>query len=71
LSSFHACSVSSERRTEWTNRPESPAGAGLYETNISPARTKVGKKKKKERGKKRKKEEPNLLSRWKEMGSAQ
>lgn len=70
MSSFHACSVSSERRTERANRPESPAGAGLCETNISPARTKVGKKKKKERGK-RKKKEPNLLSRWKEMGSAQ
>lgn len=69
LSSFHARSVSSERRTEWANRPESPAGAGLCETNISLARTKVGKKKKKERGKEKKK--PNLLSRWKEMGSAQ
>lgn len=60
LSSFHARSVSSERRTERANRPESPAGAGLCETNISLARTKVGKKKKKERGKEKKKRAKSL-----------
>lgn len=42
LSAFCARSVSSERNRGRTNRPESPAGAGLYQTNISPSRTKEG-----------------------------
>lgn len=45
LSAFRVHSVLSERNRGKTNRPESPAGAGLYQTNISPARTKEEKKK--------------------------